>query len=214
MKTSTRFLSLALAFAASALPLTAQVQVNVDSKIPVSVAPFTGAGGDEAARIVAADLNRSLLIEATPGTSGPNIVSAALDAGTLSGQLSGKATLAKTYSGDAREAAHKFSDDVLLALTGAKGFSRNRIAVISAQGGAKELCTVGIDGAGGKKLTNDHTLSSRPQWSHDGGRIAYTSYLKGYPDCYVITLATSQRLRVAFFPGINTGASFSPDGSR
>ncbi|SDT98346.1 TolB protein [Verrucomicrobium sp. GAS474] len=216
MITPFRLLSVAaFTLCALALPLPAQVTVE-GYKIPVSVAPFSGPGGEEAARIVIADLNRSLLIDATPGASGGKIVSATLSAGSLSGQLTdnGNSLVAKTFSGDVRRAAHLFSDEVLFALTRVKGFSTNQIAVISAQGGAKELCVVGIDGADGKKLTNDHTLSSRPQWSHDGTKIAYTSYLKGYPDCYVITLATSQRLRVAFFPGINTGASFSPDGGR
>ena len=216
MITPFRLLSAVALLAALPLSLHAQVEVGVPGKIPVNVAPFTGPGADEAAKIVIDDLNRSLLIDASAGASGAKIVSATLADGSLSGQLSdnGSSLLAKSYSGDVRRAAHLFSDEVLFTLTHVKGFSTNRLALISAQGGSKELCTVGIDGAGGKKLTNDHVLSSRPEWSRDGGKIAYTSYLKGYPDCYVITLATSNRLRVAFFPGINTGAAFSPDGAR
>ena len=192
----------------------AQVEVTTTGKIPVSVTPFTGANGDMAAKVVAADLNRTLMIDASSGTGQRYVVSATLADGSFNGQLmDGQSSLlAKTYDGDARHAAHHFADDITLALTKVPGFATNRLACISNATGHKELCVLDIDGANAVQLTNDKTISAHPEWSQDGAKIAYTSYKSGYPDAYIIKLDSNSRGRVAFFPGINTGPAFSPNG--
>jgi len=194
----------------------AQVDVAVSGRIPVSVPPFSGAGGPEAAKIVQADLNRTLLIDAKGSGGERYTASATLSGGALNGQLleGGTALLAKAYTGDARHAAHEFADDITLALTKTKGFATSRLACVTAAGGKKEIGLSDIDGFNAVRLTDDHTISARPKWSADGSAIAYTSYKSGYPDAYVIHLGSRQRTRVAFFPGINTGPAFSPDGGR
>ena len=205
---------LVLAFFVIAGSLSAQVEIIGAGKIPVSVAPFTGAGGEEAARVVAADLNRTQLIDAAPGTGRRYTASATLTGGSLSGQLveGGSALVAKTYSGDPRRAAHEFADDITLALTKSPGFATSRLACISGLAGHTELYTLDIDGANALQLTADKTISAHPEWNRAATQIAYTSYKSGYPDAYVIDLGAGKRTRVAFFPGINTGAAFSPDG--
>ena len=49
--------------------------------------------------------------------------------------------------------------------------------------------------------------------NQDASKLAYTSYKSGYPDVYLIDLRSGDRNRIAYFPGINSGPSFSPDGS-
>ena len=53
-----------------------------------------------------------------------------------------------------------------------------------------------------------------PSLSPDGRRIAYTGYQSGYADVYVIDIASGGRNRIVNYPGTNSGATFSPDGSR
>lgn len=205
--------SLLLALA-SAPALLAQVTVNGDGRIPIGVAPFSGPEGDALAKVVAADLNRTLLFTATSGPGEKYTVSGTVSAGTLTGQLSGggASLLAKGYP-EGRLGAHQLADDITKALAHCDGFATSRLAAISGTTGHKELYVLDVDGANALQLTSDKTISARPKWNVPGTKIAYTSYKSGYPDVYVITLPSS-RAHVAFFPGINTGASFSPDGSR
>ncbi len=208
-------LSLLSSLALSSVPLRAQVDVNVDTRIPIGVTPFSG--NEALTKVVIDDLNRTLLFAATPGAGQKYTASGTVTAGTLTGQLGGAggaSLIAKGYSGDGRKAAHQFADDITRTLGHCEGFATSRLAAISGGSGHKELYVLDIDGANGLQLTNDKTISARPKWSADGAKIAYTSYKSGYPDAYVITLATNNRAHVAFFPGINTGAAFSPDGSR
>lgn len=44
--------------------------------------------------------------------------------------------------------------------------------------------------------------------------VVYTSYYEGGPHAYLLNLARKSRRKVSGFPGINAGASFSPDGGR
>lgn len=78
--------------------------------------------------------------------------------------------------------------------------------------GHKELYVCDADGGNIIRLTNDRAVSVRPRWSPDGQQIVYTGYLQRFPDVFRIDLPTGQRQVVANFPGLNTGASISPDG--
>jgi TolB protein len=51
-----------------------------------------------------------------------------------------------------------------------------------------------------------------PNWSPDGGRVAYVSFEDKKPVVYVHTLATGQRRAVANFKGSNSAPAWSPDG--
>jgi TolB protein len=64
-----------------------------------------------------------------------------------------------------------------------------------------------------RQITNDRALAITPRWSPDGTRILYTSYFRsGYPDIYVMDLASMQRNTFVSLNGTNMGARFSPDG--
>ena len=107
-------------------------------------------------------------------------------------------------------AAHQFADAITKAVTGLPGFASSKLAFIGGSGGQKELYLSDMDGAGSRAITHDHTISASPALSRDGSKVAYTSYKSGYPDVYVVDLSSGTRNRVAFFPGINSGPSFSP----
>jgi TolB protein len=61
-------------------------------------------------------------------------------------------------------------------------------------------------------LTRDGALSLSPKWGPKGDRFTYTSFLKRYPDVYLVNLKSGDRARIAAYPGLNTGAAISPDG--
>jgi TolB protein len=51
-----------------------------------------------------------------------------------------------------------------------------------------------------------------PAYSPGGAEIAFTSYLKANPDLWIVSSGGGRARRVSKQPGLNTGASWSPDG--
>jgi TolB protein len=137
--------------------------------------------------------------------------------GSLQGQVvdrSGGTVLSKSYSGSARENAHRFANDIIETLTGNKGVANSKITFIATRSGKKEVYVADYDGSNARQLTHDGVISVHPSISPDARHIAYTGYQSGYPDVYAIDLASGARNRIVNFPGTNSGASFSPDGGR
>ena len=128
----------------------------------------------------------------------------------------GATPLSKSYSAaskDVRALAHRVADDIVKAITGREGFATSRLVLVGNRTGKKELYVCDSDGRNMMQLTQDRSISLYPRWSPDGQKITYTSYLKGYPDAYMIQLATGRRDRLAAFPGLNAGAVISPNGA-
>lgn len=126
-----------------------------------------------------------------------------------------RARLSKTYKADARKTrqlAHQVADDIVYALTGKKGIASTRLVLVGTASGAKELYLCDADGGNMKQLTRDGKVSIAPKWGPRGERIVYTSYLKRFPDVFLIDVASGRRSTVASYPGLNTGADISPDG--
>jgi Tol biopolymer transport system component len=74
------------------------------------------------------------------------------------------------------------------------------------------LWKVGLDGFGGKLLTNDST-DSYPNWSLDGRYIVFTSRFRtGDWEIYRLNPTDSQWVRLTNRPGSDTTPVFSPDG--
>jgi len=131
------------------------------------------------------------------------------------GTANQRSYLSKAYTGsdsDVRALAHQVSDDIVEAITGHKGIASTRIAMCGTRTGKKELYLCDADGGGMIQLTHDKNLSISPRWTPDGKKLTYTSYLRRFPDVYMITLASGQRKAIASYPGLNTGAAVSPDG--
>ncbi len=178
--------------------------------------PLSGGEGAVATKTLQNDLTLSGFF-VLGGANAVYTASGTASGGSLQGRVvdhSGGTVLAKTYSGSARQNAHRFADDIVETLTGNKGIANSKISFIATRSGHKEVYVADCDGSNVRQMTHDGVISVHPSISPDGRRIAYTGYQSGYPDVYVIDLTSGARSRVANYPGTNSGASFSPDGDR
>lgn len=113
------------------------------------------------------------------------------------------------------DAALRAADLAVTKTSGLKGIFAGRIAFVGQRGGATELYEGGLLFGEMRQLTSDNARCVRPSFSPDGGRLLYTSYYRnGFPDIYSIDLGSGKRDVFLSFNGVNTGATFSPDGSR
>ncbi len=130
---------------------------------------------------------------------------------------------AKKYKGPVsanRRIAHTFANDVLKNLTEKEGMYLSRFVVSSDRGGGqyKEIYVMDWDGANVDKVTDHRSISLSPAWSPDGDKIAYTTYVVRAisklrnADLFLLDLKTRQRKLISYRQGINSGASFLPDG--
>lgn len=134
---------------------------------------------------------------------------------TVTVAASKQVALSKAYTGsvqDWRRVVHRVSDDIVSTITGQPGIAQTRIAFVWVREGVKELAVMDYDGHNVRQLTHDKSLSVRPRWSPDGRRLIYTSYVNRFPDVVEADLITGTRRIVASFPGLNSGAAYSPDG--
>ncbi|MCX6996766.1 MAG: biopolymer transporter Tol [Kiritimatiellaeota bacterium] len=217
---------LALLLAAlSAAPAQVRVQKTAGQKSALDCAGFaaTSSGaGAEFRRTLQEDLARSgWFVPAAPGRGEYALVGTAGGGGaevTAQVQFSSAAQrqllLSKQYRapvGDARRMAHRVADEILVAI-GRKGLFSARIAMIGTRSGSKELYVGDLDGGNLSQITSDRSISVAPHWGPDGNLITYTSYVRRYPDVYLINLASGHRRVLANYPGLNAGGAISPDG--
>ena len=128
-----------------------------------------------------------------------------------------KTILSKRYKFDVsalRRAAHRFSDEVVLQLTGEKGIASTSIAFISNISGAKEVHVMDYDGYGDKQVTMERSICLSPHWSPDGQRIAYTSYSSGNPDIHVVGRYGGRPYTLSSYRGLNSSPAWSPDNRK
>jgi TolB protein len=115
-------------------------------------------------------------------------------------------------SAEARRLAHQVSDAIVEAVTGHRGMASARLVMVGTKTGKKELYIADADGRSVRQITKDGTVSVAPKWGANN-QIVYTSYLKRYPDVYLIDVNSGRRTLVSNYAGLNTGAALSPDGS-
>jgi TolB protein len=124
--------------------------------------------------------------------------------------------LIKDYRGSLKEwraIVHQFADDIVLQFTGEPGVAQTRLALIGQTGRDKELYVMDYDGAGLTPLTRDRSLALSPAWSPEGSLLLFTSYRGGRgPQIFVMSSSGGKPYLVSGRPGINTSASYSPDG--
>jgi TolB protein len=121
--------------------------------------------------------------------------------------------LEKTYSGPASEArklVHKWDNDVVKYYTGEDGFFNSQMTFSN----SKKIFVMDFDGNGIFSVTKNDAINILPALSPRGGQVAFTSYMRGNPDLYVVGLGGQRPARISKYNGMNTGAAWSPDGSK
>jgi len=113
--------------------------------------------------------------------------------------------------------AHKVADQVYSRITGEGGYFDSRVVFVSESGPkdarAKRLAIMDYDGANVQYLTDASALVLAPRFSPQGDRVIYTSYASGFPQIYLLDVATvtSRALNVAA-DQLTFAPRFSPDG--
>src|SRR5262245_45051753 len=94
--------------------------------------------------------------------------------------------LSASLSGEPREMAHQFADQIVRLLTGQEGIAQSKIAYVVKGAMAKsEIYRMDYDGYGAKAFTRDGSLALFPSFSLDGRRLAYVSYRDGHPNVFI-----------------------------
>jgi TolB protein len=132
--------------------------------------------------------------------------------------------LAKTYiesldEAGARKAAHEFAADILERF-GAKSLFGSHIYFLRHTGTLKapvqEVWVMDPDGKNQKQITHFNAISDFLDVSPDGGKIAFTSWVRGNPGIFVFSVDPVRDLRFYNQRGASVTASpaFTPDGKQ
>jgi TolB protein len=113
---------------------------------------------------------------------------------------------------DVRDAIHQFANDIVGYFTGQPGIFGSRIAVALSGKGSHEILSMDMDGSRTVVLTKTGSDCLLPAYAPGGGEVAFTSYLRGNPDLWVVSSGGGRARRVSRQPGLNTGAAWNPDG--
>lgn len=110
-----------------------------------------------------------------------------------------------------RRMAHKVADQVYSRITGEGPYFDSRVVFVSESGPKdnrrKRIAVMDYDGRNIQNLTGDENIVFAPRFSGDGSRVLYTSYETGFPQIYVLDVASAGRQRL---PTPESGMTFSP----
>ncbi|MBT8374130.1 MAG: Tol-Pal system beta propeller repeat protein TolB [Deltaproteobacteria bacterium] len=124
----------------------------------------------------------------------------------------GKRLVGKKYEGprgDLQKMVRRFCGEVIYHLTGNRGYFNSKIAFISTGSGNKEIFICDFDGSNIKQFTQNDRINLFPAWSSDAKWMAYTSYLNGKPDIFIINLKNNKGITISK-KGINIAPAWSP----
>jgi TolB protein len=110
-----------------------------------------------------------------------------------------------------RQTVHRMADDIIFQVAGEKGVCQTKIAFVSDMTRKTELYIGDYDGHNVFRMTRDEVCACFPYPQRN--YITYTSYRRLNPDLWWVSSREKQRM-LSFFPGLNTAASWSPDGER
>ena len=129
-------------------------------------------------------------------------------------QVIGKRYLGSVDDAGARKVAHEFAADIL-AIFGQQSLFGTKIIFISNRTGNKEVWMMDWDGSNQKQLTQFKSLSIMPAISPDGSKIAFTSYVRGNPGIFLVSVDPVRQLN--FYnqvASLNETPDFTPDGKQ
>lgn len=128
----------------------------------------------------------------------------------------GQPIFGRRYAGEPdewRRAVHRLSDDIVRQLTGEAGIASTRIAFVSNATGTKGIYVMDYDGARQRRVTRDDIMAIYPDWFPGGRSLICTRFPRHRQETSRIDLATGTLERVTSFPGLNSFAAVSPDGT-
>jgi TolB protein len=111
-----------------------------------------------------------------------------------------------------RPLVHAWANDVIEHFTRIRGVFGSRIA-FALSGRKAEIGSIGMDGADMAVLTQMRAPCLLPAYSPTGREIAFTSFLRGTPDLWIVPSSGGRARRVSSRQGLNTGAAWFPDGA-
>jgi TolB protein len=122
--------------------------------------------------------------------------------------------LEREYTGasaDARKLVHKWCNEVVKYYTNETGFFGSSIVYSAKRKKGSSIQAADFDGQAVRSISKNDSINILPAYSRSG-QIVYTSYMRGAADLYLATGGRAKQL--ARYGGMNTGAAFSPDGSK
>lgn len=134
--------------------------------------------------------------------------------------FSGRELLNKKYVGvstDAKLVGHHLANDIVRELTGLTGIFLSKLVMVCDRTGKKEVYMMDFDGTNVKQLTRARSTALTPSFSPDGKKIVFSiiskdrSNVKNW-NLYEFNLADQSLRLLSNRRGMNSGASYSPDG--
>ena len=116
-------------------------------------------------------------------------------------------------SDKARAAAHRIAADLIRQITGEPPVMETRIVFCGKNDGGKDLYSTTFDGFDLRRLTHENASVFSPVWSPDGSRIAFTTFLQGQADIYILNVANGEYRVFQSAPGVDSAPDWSPDGN-
>ena len=125
----------------------------------------------------------------------------------------GASLLSQVVAGTSdRNALLRAADVAVKATSGLNGFFASQIAFVSNRTGREDIYTSDVFFSEVRQITFNGAPILRPRWSPDGHKLIYTSYVKGFPDIYLLDLPSMHTNIFVSLKGSNLSARFSPDG--
>ncbi len=129
----------------------------------------------------------------------------------------------KASINQSRTIGHTLANDVIEALTGIRGPFLSKLVATSERStsGTKEVVTMNWDGSEIEQVSKHNSVALSANWSSDGKKIAYSVFTKfikkdgssmSNVSLYILDLISNKRVLTSYRPGVNSGATFSPDG--
>jgi len=125
-----------------------------------------------------------------------------------------KTILSRRYRGEPgllKKLVHSFADDIIYTFTGQRGITNSRIAFVSDATGNQEVYIMDYNGDNIRQLTKINSMTIFPAVSPDRQMIAFTSYYRGNPDLFLMTLGKGIETLYSA-EGIGSTPDFSRDG--